>query len=118
MPDIVAAADAAGFLGAEGFTISGIEVTVVEGIDDAAALLDARVTGRDLADQCNTDLQPRDEEVGGFAGLLQRFEGCDGNELVVFAGVSGGRGLVAEVHLVEPEDEEALEAVLESIVVA
>ena len=117
VPDLIAATDAEGFLGADGFTISGIEVTVVEGVDDAGALLDARVTGRDLADQCNTDLQPRDEEVAGFTGLLQRFEGCDGNELVVFAGVAGGRGLVAEVHLVEPEDEEALEAVLDSIVV-
>jgi hypothetical protein len=56
--------------------------------------------------------------VAGFVGLLQRFEGCDGNELVVFAGTSGGRGLVAEVHLVEPEDEAALDAVLASIAVS
>jgi hypothetical protein len=114
-PDLVAAADADGFLGADGFLISGIEVTLVEGVDDAASLLDARVTGRDLADQCNTDLEPRAEEVAGFVGLLQRFEGCDGNALQVFAGVAGGRGLVAEVHLVEPEDEEAFEDVLASI---
>ena len=118
IPDIVAAADPDGFLGEEGFTISGIEVTLLDGVDDAATALEDRVTTRDLADQCNTDLQPQPEEVAGFVGLLQRFEGCDGNELVVFAGTSGGRALVAEVHLVEPEDEAALDAVLASIQVS
>jgi len=117
-PDIVAAADSGAFLQADGFAVSGIEVTIVDGADDARALLDDRVSGRGLADQCTTDLEPRDRDVAGFAGLLQRFEGCDGNALVVFAGVAGGRGLVAEVHLVEPEDEVALDAVLDSIAVA
>ena len=51
----------------------------------------------------------------GFVGLLQRFEGCDGNALVVFAGIDGGRGLVAEVHIVDEEDELALQDVLDSI---
>jgi hypothetical protein len=117
-PDVVAAADSDGFLGDDGFTISGIEVTVLDGVDDATAVLDDRVTGRNLADQCNTDLEPVPDEVAGFVGLRQRFEGCDGNEIVVFAGTSGGRGLVAEVHVVEPEDADALEAVLASIQVS
>ena len=117
VPDIVAATDSDGFLQPGGFAISGIEVTVAEGVDDAAALLDARVSGRELDNDCNTDLEPQPEEVAGFVGLLQRFEGCEGNALVVFAGTSGGRGLVAEVHLVEPEDEAALEDVLASITV-
>jgi hypothetical protein len=117
-PDIVAAADAAGFLDIGGFAISGIEVTVIDGVDDAATLLDARVTGRGLDTDCNTDLPPVDDEVAGFAGFRQTFEGCDGHRLVVFAGTAGGQGLVAEVHLVEPEDSEALESVLDSISVA
>jgi hypothetical protein len=116
-PDIVAATDSDGFLQPGGFEISGIEVTVREGVDDAAVLLEERVLGRELADECNTDREPQPEEVAGFVGLLQRFEGCDGNSLVVFAGTSGGRGLIAEVHLVEPEDEAALEDVLASITV-
>jgi hypothetical protein len=126
-PDLVAAEDAEAFLPDGGFAISGIEVTLLEpdvlagaGLPaDAAGLLDFRVSGRDLADECNTDLEPRDEETAGFAGLLQRFEGCDGSELVVFAGVDGdGRGLLIEVHLVDEEDVAALDAVLESISIA
>jgi hypothetical protein len=117
-PDVVAAEDAATFLLVGGFATSGIEVTVVDGAADAGALLDERVTQRGLAEACSSDLPPRAEEVAGFAGLLQRFEGCDGNALVVFAGVAGGRGLVAEVHLVDDEDEEALDAVLDSISIA
>lgn len=116
-PDIIAAEDADTFLADGGFATSGIEVTVVDGADDATALLDARVGGRALDEECTTDLPPGDANVAGFSGLLQRFEGCDGNALVVFAGVSGGRGLIAEVHLVEPEDEAALDAVLDSIVI-
>lgn len=117
-PDVVAAADAEAFLTPEGFAVSGIEVTVVEGVNDAQALLDARVDGRELDEHCTTDLPPRPEQVAGFTGLLQRFEGCSGNSLVVFAGIAGGRGLVAEVHLVEDEDAEALDAVLASIQVS
>lgn len=116
-PDLVAAEDAGAFLDEGGFAVSGIEITVVDGAEDAEALLDARVTGRGLADECTTDLPPDDQEVAGFDGLLQRFEGCDGNALVVFAGVADGRGLVAEVHLVEDEDEAALGDVLDSITV-
>jgi hypothetical protein len=117
-PDLVAAEDADAFLQVGGFAISGIELTVVEGVDDAAALLDARVSGRGLADECLTDREPGPREVAGFVGLLQRFDGCDGNGLVVFAGIAGGRGLVAEVHLVDEEDEAALDAVLDSVSVA
>jgi hypothetical protein len=123
----VAAEDAANFLNAGGFAISGIEVTVLE-VDaiaaaglpgDAEGLLDQRVSGRDLADECNTDLQPRAEETAGFDGFLQRFEGCDGSELAVFAGVDGaGRGLVIEAHLVDAEDVAALDAVLDSLSIA
>jgi hypothetical protein len=126
-PDLVAAEDAANFLNAGGFAISGIEVTVLE-VDaiaaaglpgDAEGLLDQRVSGRDLADECNTDLQPRAEETAGFDGFLQRFEGCDGSELAVFAGVDGaGRGLVIEAHLVDAEDVAALDAVLDSLSIA
>jgi hypothetical protein len=117
-PDVVAAEDADGFLQAEGFGISGIEVTLVGAADDAQVLLDDRVLGRGLNDECTTDLAPEAREVAGFAGLQQRFEGCDGSALVVFAGVAGGQGLVAEVHLVEQEDEDALDAVLESIAIS
>ncbi len=114
-PDLIAAEDAGAFLQVDGFSVSGIEVTVADGVDDAEALLDDRVAGRGLDDDCTTDLPPVAEEVGGFVGLLQRFEGCDGNALVVFAGVAGGQGLVAEVHLVEEEDEAALADVLDSV---
>jgi hypothetical protein len=130
-PDLVAAEDSEGFLDDGGFAISGIEVTVFEadalpvvldqfGLEpDAEGLLEFRVTTRDLADECNTDLEPRPEEIAGFDGLLQRFEGCDGSELAVFAGVDeAGRGLVVEAHLVDEEDQAALEPVLDSIQIA
>ena len=126
-PDLVAAEDAANFLGEGGFEISGIEVTApdAEGIAaadlpaDAEGLLDDRVASRNLANQCTTDLPPEDAEIAGFDGLLQRFEGCAGNALVVFAGVNGdGGALVVEAHLVNAEDEAAIEAVLDSISIA
>lgn len=122
-PDLVAAEDADSFLGAGGFAISGIEVTLLraEALDaaglevDARAILEARVADRDLADECTTDLAPDDAEVAGFSGLLQRFEGCDGSSLAVFAGVDGDEALVFEAHLVDDEDEAAFDAVVESI---
>lgn len=114
LPDIVAATDVQAFFGGD-VTTSGIEVTVFDGVDDAEALLQARIDDRGLADECTTDLPPTDEELAGFAGVLERFEGCSGGELVVFAGVSGGRGIVVEAHLVDDDDREAIDAVLESI---
>ena len=131
--DVVAAEDAAGFFGDGGFGISGVEVTSFPGDafpvvtqpdgtpfpSDAEGLLQQRVLSRDLADECTTDLPPADAEVAGFTGRQQRFEGCDGNALVIFAGVDeAGAALVVEVHLVNDEDEAALDAVLESIQVA
>ena len=124
-PDVVAAEDAENFLSAGGFAISGIEVTLLDVPAmaalalpaDAAAVLEFRtVTERGLAAQCNTALEPEEAQVAGFEGLLQRFEGCDGNELVVFAGVDGaGQALVVEAHLVDEEDEAGIEDVLDSI---
>jgi hypothetical protein len=124
-PDVIAAEDAANFLGAGGFTISGIEVTLLEApamaalalAPDANAILEFRtVTERRLAAECNTALEPEEAQVAGFEGLLQRFEGCDGRALVVFAGVDdAGQGLVVEAHLVDDEDEAGIEDVLDSI---
>lgn len=123
-PDLIAAEDVDGFLSADGFGVSGIEVTFLEadalaaaGLPtDAGGLLGQRVSGRNLANQCSTDLPPAEAELGGFDGVRQRFEGCDGSTLEVFAGVDGnGQGLVIEAHLVNDEDENAIELVLESI---
>jgi len=124
-PDVIAAEDAANFLGTGGFTISGIEVTLLEAPAmealtlpaDATAILEFRtVTERRLAAECNTALEPEEAQVAGFEGLLQRFEGCDGRALVVFAGVDdAGQGLVVEAHLVDDEDEAGIEDVLDSI---
>jgi hypothetical protein len=124
-PDVIAAEDAENFLGPGGFTISGIEVTLLEAPamaalalpEDATAILEFRtVTERRLAAECNTALEPEAAEVAGFEGLLQRFEGCDGRALVVFAGVDGaGQALVVEAHLVDDEDEAGIEDVLDSI---
>jgi hypothetical protein len=122
--DLIAAEDAEGFLQRGGVTISGIEVTVLEvealaaaGLpSEAAALLADRVANRGLADACSSDLEPQAAEIGGFQGQRQRFEECDGGALEVFAGVDqGGRALVVEVHLVDDDDQAALEDVLGSI---
>jgi hypothetical protein len=127
-PDVIAAEGddaAANFLGAGGFAISGIEITLLDAPAmgalalpaEAAAVLEFRtVTERRLAAECNTALEPDDAEVAGFDGLLQRFEGCDGGALVVFAGVDGaGQALVVEAHLLDDEDEASIEDVLDSI---
>jgi hypothetical protein len=127
-PDVIAAEGddaAANFLGAGGFAISGIEITLLDapamaalGLPaEAATVLEFRtVTERRLAAECNTALEPEEAEVAGFDGLLQRFEGCDGIALAVFAGVDGaGQALVVEAHLVDDEDEAAIEDVLDSI---
>ena len=126
-PDVVAAEDEEpeNFLRAGGFAISGIEITLLNGpamtalqlSPDATAILEFRtVTERRLAAECNRALPPEEEQVAGFQGLLQRFEGCDGRSLVVFAGVDdAGQGLVVEAHLVDDEDEAGIEDVLDSI---
>jgi hypothetical protein len=124
-PDLVASEDAGTFLDAGSFDVSGIEITVMDADAlaasdlelDAGAILDARVDGRNLADGCTTDRPATDEEIAGFAGQLRRFEGCDGASLVAFAGVDAGRALVIEAHLVDADDEAAIDAVLASIVV-
>jgi hypothetical protein len=126
-PDLVAAEDSGGFLEIGGFSISGIEVTVLDADGlvaggfpgDAEGLLEQRVDSRNLANQCNTDRAPEADEVGGFDGFRQRFDGCDGNALLLFAGFDDeGRGLVVEAHLVDDEDEAAIEDVLDSIAIS
>jgi hypothetical protein len=126
-PDIVAAEDSDGFLESGGFSISGIEVTVLDtdglvagGFPvEAEGLLEERVDSRNLANQCNTDRAPEADDVAGFEGFRQRFDGCDGNALLLFAGFDDeGRGLVVEAHLVDDDDEAAIEDVLDSIAVA
>lgn len=127
-PDVIAAEGddgAEGFLQAGGFQISGIEITLLEADAmaalalpaDATAVLEFRtVTERRLASECATERAPDESTVAGFEGLLQRFEGCDGRALVVFAGIDdGGQALVVEAHLVDDEDEAAIEDVLDSI---
>lgn len=125
-PDVVVAEDATGFFQEGGFRISGIEVSLLpaalldaNGIQaDVQELRDARVDDRSLARECNTTREPTAFEVAGFTGELQRFDGCDGSAIEVFVGVDDGNALVIEAHLVDDEDEAAIEAVLESIQVS
>lgn len=127
-PDIVVAEDANAFFLGGGFSISGIEVTFlpndalpVLGVDaDVEQLLDNRVTDsqRNLGNECATALAPRDFDIADFVGQLQRFEGCDGNVVEVFAGLLDGDALVVEVHLVDDDDEAAIEQVFDSIAIS
>jgi hypothetical protein len=123
-PDVVVAEeDAEGFFQVGGFDISGIEVTVLPpealellGVEqDIDAVRDERLGGRNLDGECNTARAPEPFEIAGFAGELQRFDGCDGSAIEVFVGLDGDDVLVVEAHLVDAEDEAAIEAVLESI---
>jgi hypothetical protein len=125
VPDVVAAEDAAAFFGEGGFDVSGIEITFFPadslpavGLEaDVAALRDNRIGDRALDQECATELAPVDLEVAGFAGELQRFEDCNGTTLEIFTGLDGGDALVVEAHLVDDEDEAAIEQVLDSITV-
>lgn len=124
VPDVIAAVDPEAFLQPGGFAVSGIEITLLDepgmaalGLpEDPAAVLASRTQAeRRLAAECSRELPPADAEVAGFDGLVQRFEGCDGRKLLVFAGVTGGEALVVEAHLVDAEDEQAIDDVLDSI---
>jgi hypothetical protein len=104
--------------------ISGLEATVFELADldalgletDADGLRDGRVLDRNLAVDCTTDLPPEDAEIGGFEGSIQRFDDCgSSSNIVVFGGVDGDFGVVIEAHLLNDDDEAALEPVLDSI---
>jgi Protein kinase domain len=124
-PDVVVAEDPATFFEG-GFDVSGVEVTfhssdalASEGLDaDAEAILVDRVTERALDDQCVTENDGIDITVAGFSGQLVRFDDCDGTSIEVFAGIDGGDALLVEAHLVDDEDEAAIEQVLESITIA
>lgn len=124
-PDIVVAEDPDSFFDG-GFDVSGIEVTFhpAEALvgapfeADASQAADVRIEDRDLDRQCTTERAPVDLTVAGFAGELRRFEDCDGTVIEVFAGVDGGDVLIVEAHLVDAEDEAAIEAVLESITIS
>jgi hypothetical protein len=120
--DIIAAESVAEFQ--DGVGTSGVEVTFLPadaiaagGLPtDAAELLDFRVDARDLAASCSRELQPQEAEVAGFSGLSQRFEECDGASAVVFTGFDDdGDALAVELHLVDADDEAALDDVLDSI---
>ena len=122
-PDVVVAEDANGFFAAGGFDISGIEVTLLTaealdalGLDaDVATIRDNRIGPRNLDQECSTELPPSDRAVAGFDGETQRFEDCDGTAIEVFVGLDGDQALVVEAHLVDDDDEAAIEAVLDSI---
>ena len=137
-PDVVAATDSNGFLST--FHTSGVEVTALdtqavnqanEGVDvsDANVLLDARQSnaagrGVSIQDACEVD-GDRQEAVAGagglFVGLTQLFQTCDGTDdsVALFAGTNaeGTISIIVEIHIVEQADIDALDTVLNSIVV-
>ena len=56
--------------------------------------------------------------MAGFTGLRQRLDDCSGEAADIFAGVdAAGRKVVVEVHLVEQEDLDAVDAVYASIAI-
>ena len=117
-PDVVIAEDAGSFL--DDPEVSGVEVTAFDLTDApevvAGDLLSGRSDARGLGPRCTSDLPPaRTATFGGVPGLLQRFEGCDGTVIVLFAGVQGTVGVLVETHLVDAQDELVLDQVLESV---
>ncbi|MGH9137443.1 MAG: serine/threonine protein kinase [Acidimicrobiales bacterium] len=132
VPDIVAATDTGGFL--SGLDASGVRVTALDaaavnaanaGVDvtDPATLLDVRssstaqLQGNSIQSECATIGTPQARTAGAFEGQTQLFEGCGAGDVLLFGGSDGAVSIIVEFHLIVAEDEEAFDAVLDSIVV-
>jgi hypothetical protein len=131
VPDLVVAANAAGFL--SGLGTPGIRVTVmdtaavssVNGVDasDAGILIDTRVTasgqlpdGATIESSCSDDGSRDERTVAGLVGSLQRFAGCTaGARVYVFGGSDGERSMIVEVHFAPDDDEREIDLLLDAI---